>query len=174
MGWSLGYLPIKEPELLDAYLLSLGKAVYLASCFEHKCRYVLRIAKLVDFGEENDRREPDAFTTFAQGLTDRMLGPTLRELGLQSLVTPEYARRLDDAREARNWIAHEAGAMTDLHGISAKMLAEQTVELGKQLDILVAGDNLISRWVYEIEDKEAAPREIQQRYPALVRNWVFA
>ena len=48
MGWSLGYLPPKEPELLDHFFLAVGKALFLASRFEMKCRYVLNISKLVD------------------------------------------------------------------------------------------------------------------------------
>ena len=38
MGWSLSYLGLKEPKLLDEFFLAVGKALYLASAFERKCK----------------------------------------------------------------------------------------------------------------------------------------
>jgi hypothetical protein len=39
---------------------------------------------------------------------------------------------------------------------------------------MAAGDNLVSRWVYEIEEKEPAPTRIQREYQAVWRDWLFA
>ena len=52
MGWSLDYRPVREPELLEQFFSAAGKALYLATAFEAKCRYVLRIAKLAHHSEE--------------------------------------------------------------------------------------------------------------------------
>jgi len=36
-----------------------------------------------------------------------------------------------------------------------------------------AGDNLVSRWMYEIDQKEPAPTAIQRLYPEWVDRWIF-
>jgi hypothetical protein len=47
MGWSLiANASPREPELVALSLLAIGKALYLCNMFEHKCRYVLRMANL--------------------------------------------------------------------------------------------------------------------------------
>jgi len=48
MSWSLDFHLPREPELLEAFLLALGKALYLACGFEAKCRWVLQMAIIAD------------------------------------------------------------------------------------------------------------------------------
>ncbi|MBF0551325.1 MAG: hypothetical protein HQK60_12405 [Deltaproteobacteria bacterium] len=171
MGWSLGYLPPKEPELLDAFFLALGKALYLANAFESKCQFVLRIAKQVYHYKAYD--DSSATMAFMQSLKDNMLGQTINELKLFPEFTPADIALLKEAKEARNFIAHESADLGYLSSISAKQLWEHIDRLREEVDKLVAGDNLVSRWVYEIEDKEAAPREIQKNYAQWVQQWIF-
>jgi len=77
MGWSIGYKLPKEPELLDE-LLAGGKALYLASAFESKCRYVLWIAKLTHHFEQTG--DSSATWELMQALKDKLPGSTIGEL----------------------------------------------------------------------------------------------
>jgi hypothetical protein len=41
------------------------------------------------------------------------------------------------------------------------------------LPTLGAGNNLVSRWLYEIEEKRAAPLAICQNYAAWIDDWIL-
>ncbi|MDO8434617.1 MAG: hypothetical protein Q7S58_19650 [Candidatus Binatus sp.] len=171
MSWSLGYRPIEAQAALDGYFLSLGKALYIATAFEAKVQYVLRIAKLIDFAEQTPDHE--SVMSFGKALRDKNLGATLRELGLRDHICAEDASNLDRARNARNYIAHEAAHIGTVYDVNDKLFSETRETLRTQLEALIKGDNLISSWVYEIEEREPAPEGIQQDYHDLVTRWVF-
>lgn len=171
MGWSIDYLPIKQPELLEAFFLVVGKALYLANAFEAKCRFVLRVFKLAQLYEESG--DASAVMSLAQALKDRMLGQTINGLTNFPDINSEDIALLEKAKDARNFIAHEGANFGYLSSISAEEVHERVDRLRKEVGELAAGDNIVSRWVYEIEEKERAPLEIQKTYPERVRQWVF-
>lgn len=169
MGWSLDYQNLKYPDQLNKFLLAVGKALYLANAFEYKCQYVLRLGKLVKHIKEG--KDFDAALTLTNKMKDKVLGPTLSELGRFPEFNEKDIALLDRAREARNFIAHK-GAFISL-GTGSKYLQEHLNKLKKEVIALVPGDNLISVWIYEIQEKEAAPSGIQKAYPKWVEKWVF-
>lgn len=172
MGWSLNYQPPKEPELLEEFFLTVGKALYLACAFEGKCRWVLRIAKLADHYQQTG--DASATMALARAMKDKVLGPTLNELKDFPDFDLNEIAVLERAKDARNFIAHECADIGSLSGMSAQRIQEQLARLRSELRTLAAGDNLVSRWVYEIEEKEPAPRGIQQMYPEWIEQWVFS
>lgn len=171
MGWSLDYLPQKEPELLDKLFLAVGKSLYLASAFEGKCQWVLRIVKLATHFENTN--DPSSTMELAKVMKDGLLGATLK--GMQ--VFPDFNVKdiavLERAREARNYIAHESTKVGSLSSASRNFIEERLERLREELEVLVVGDNLVSAWLYEINEKEAAPRGIQNNYRNWAFNWVF-
>ena len=171
MGWSLDYFPIREPELLYEFLLAAGKALYLATAYEKKCRYVLRIAKLADHYDETG--DASATMALAAVLKDRMLCATIYELKSFSEIRASDITLLEKAKDARNFIAHECANFAPLSSVSAKHIQEQLTRLRDKVTVLANGDNVVSCWVYVIEEKEAAPVEIQSSYVQRVRQWVF-
>src|SRR5579863_8363630 len=102
MGWSVGYKPPPESDLIDEILLAAGKALYLANKFESKCTYVLSIAKLVDIIQD------DPVITLEQAVAllprDKKLYDTLRELFAHARISvrQEHVVLLGNARVARN------------------------------------------------------------------------
>jgi len=169
MGWSLDYLPIREPELLEQFFSAVGKALYLATDFEAKCCYVLRMAKLAHHWEETG--DASATMALAKVLKDKMLCATINELKGFSEIKVADIDLLEKAKDARNYIAHEC-AVVGL-AVPAKFIHEQIERLRTQVVVLAGGDNVVSRWVYEIEEKEPAPRDIQRTYVQRVEEWVF-
>lgn len=76
MGWSLSsHMPIRDPEVVDAALLAVGKALYLANAFESKCRFVLRIANLTSYIEAHPEAKLDG--AVASLARDKLLRPIL-------------------------------------------------------------------------------------------------
>jgi hypothetical protein len=171
MGWSLDYLPIREPELLEQFFSAAGKALYLATAFEAKCRYVLRIAKLAHYYQETG--DASATLALAEVLKDRMLCATIKELTGFPEIKAADIDLLEKAKDARNYIAHECAALGPISAVRATSIHEQLGRLREQVVVLAAGDNVVSRWVYEIGEKEAAPRGIQSTYVQRVEEWVF-
>lgn len=171
LSWSLDYHMPREPELLDEFFLALGKALYLASRFEAKCRWVLQIGSMATHLDAGGDWE--AALELARALEGRRLGAAIKGLANLSEIGKEEIAELDRAREARNAIAHSLGNLGPVSSISARTLAEQKDTLRQEVAALIAGDNLVSRWCYEIEEKEPAPREIQKLYPAWVSTWLW-
>jgi hypothetical protein len=170
MGWSLDYLKVKEPELLDEFFLAIGKALYLASAFERKCRWVLRVVKLTE-----QSGDVSAVRALAAAMKDKLLGPTLNDMKAFPDFSADDIALLERAKDARNFIAHESAYIGPLSSVTAKDIHEELDRLRHALAALTAGDNLISRWVYVLENmgEEPAPRGIQEDYPRWVEQWVF-
>jgi len=171
MAWSIGHHPPKEPELLDEFLLSLGRALYLATMFEHKCRYIVRLAQLQN--NINTGEQFDAALEIVNALKDPVLKHAITQIAEFFTLDEAAVAALDRAREARNTLAHEIAAMGPTFAIRAGTLRDRTGLLEAAVQDLVAGDNVVSAMGYEIEEKERAPRSIVEAYPHRVSAWVF-
>jgi hypothetical protein len=66
MGWSVGYLPPREPELLNRFLLSVGKALSIAHGFESKCKHIVGVISIVEKRQEG--HEIDAVFEMVKGI----------------------------------------------------------------------------------------------------------
>jgi hypothetical protein len=172
VAWSLSYQSIRNPELADALLLAAGKALYLANAFEVKCKSVLKIFNIVE------AIETDPVLSLEQAIAklpkDKMIGGTLQDI-LRCRVGDDSATAelLDKARSARNFIAHEGVAVGAIWGLRTKAVIHHANLLRSAVDDLVAGDNVVSAWCYEIEEKEPAPQVFKAAYPAMANDWVF-
>ena len=164
MGWSVGYRLPPESDLIDEILLAAGKALYLANLFESKCSDVLRTAHLVDL----IRDDPVVALEQASALlpSDKMLGKTLQELFTRTdiNVSQEHITLLEKAREARNYIAHQgSSAIGELSGYGVQRKLDALRKLRVKVIDLAKGDNIVSKWIYQIEE----PRE---PLPLIVRE----
>jgi hypothetical protein len=171
MGWSLTYQPTREPELLDRFFLAAGKALHLANLFERKCEYVLETLHLVASLKETD--DPMASLALIAAMKTKLLGPTIKELKTFPHFTADDIERLDKARGGRNFIAHRGASIGSVTHAKAQTIIDQARDLRSAVADLAQGDNLVSKWIYEIEEKRGAPAQIQQIYETWIDNWVF-
>jgi hypothetical protein len=174
VGWALGYNMERDRELLDLLngaLLVAGKALYLATHFERNLQFVLRTMDLVN-GDDPLRTLEDALVNPPK---DKLLGPTLRDLERTALnddTNPFPV--LERARAARNFIAHEGGFPASLWSIRRESVHDHVAALHSAVVDLVAGDNIVSKWVYGIEEpREPPPLHLVAAYPRMVEEWVF-
>lgn len=171
MSWSLDRLHIKEPVLIDAVMLAVGKALYISNNFEQKCRFLLRVSNLGSFLEKNPQASlADAIASLAK---DKMLGGTISDLKLFPYVKKEQVEALEGARDARNFIAHEGALLGPLSCMRSEQIEAHLSKLRAAVDALVLGDNIVSKWVFEVEEKEGPPVAFAAQYPLMVRRWVF-
>lgn len=171
MPWSLDYQQPKEPALLEQLFLVAGKALYLASAFEGKCKFLLRLIKIIHFHESTG--DTSATAALAKLLKEKMLGATIKELNTLTEFTEKDLAVFEKGKDARNFIAHESVQLGPLSSITAKAINEKLERLQVELAALAAADNLISVWLYEMDEKEPAPIGIQTAYPGWVSQWVF-
>jgi len=169
MSWSLTLVVPEEPELLDLFFTAVGKSLYLSNGFEYKCSYLLRFIKISEhYFQTNDA---DATHELAQALDDTMLGKSIA--GLKDF--PEFSAAdialLHRGREARNFIAHEGAALGGI-AVRGKHIIENIMKIRPVVTDLAHADNLVSRWLYEIEEQQQAT-EMVQNYPVWVDRWVF-
>ncbi len=172
MAWLIGYDSIKEPVLIDKFCLIVGKALCLASDFESKCEFVYKAIKLNSELDEEDPKLLDSMQRLLKKLEYYSLGKMITDL--QNLkITQGDVMLIERAKDARNYIAHEGALLGLLSEVNANDIEKKLLHLRREISFLIKGDNLISSWVYEIEDKEPAPSEIQRLYPKWIKKWVF-
>ncbi len=171
MPWSIDHFSKRGTERLDAWFAMAGKCLYLANSFEMKCKHLIRLIRLADILKTES--DFDAALTLCNQIQDKMLGGTIIEMSGSSIVSEEDWQLLRKAKDARNFIAHKGASIGHLSGISAQALSSQTSRLRQEVATLGAGDNLVSRWLYEIEEKRAAPPTISQNYAAWIDDWIF-
>lgn len=171
MPWSIDHFSKRGTEKLDAWFAMAGKCLYLANSFEMKCKHLIRLIRLADVLKIESGL--DAALTLCNQIQDKMLGGTISEMSGSSLVSEEDLQRLRKAKDARNFIAHEGASIGHLSGITVRALKSQTSRLRQEVATLAAGDNLVSRWLYEIEENRVAPSTITQDYAAWIDDWIF-
>jgi hypothetical protein len=172
MGWSLGFFPAREPELMDLFLLSVGKALSLATGFELKCKHIYGSIALKESLENGIGF--DAALELIGTLQDKQtLNTTVNRACNYLGSEPEIVEVLRKARLARNWIAHESASVGCISDADATSILRRYSDLMPQVSDLAKGDNVVSAWCYEISEKESAPIGIQNKYVELVLAWVF-
>jgi len=173
MTWAISPFAIKEPLAVESLMLAFGKSLYLASEFESKCQFVLRILNVVEMFQTTTTGSAKATFAAAAVAKDRLLAKTIEGMAKISVVTHEEIDALTKARIARNYIAHESGKVGSLHHLRAKHIAEAFAALRPAVIALAKGDNVISVWSLAIQEKQPAPEWMTQTYEARVLNWIF-
>ena len=172
MSWSIGYLPAPDPDLLDDYLLIVGRALYIATGLEIKCDALLRWMKAAE-ALEGAADPLAALLAHEAAKRDKLLGQSIPGVTSRWGHTPQHKDVLDKARESRNFVAHRAAGLGTIHSISAETLHDSIRSLVPHVSELAKGDNLVSTWLYEFEETEPAPAVIRAVYEQLVLEWVF-
>lgn len=170
MSWALCLWPIREPELADAFLLSVGKALYISNSFEGHCKHVLQFLSLGRYVKEWPEDRWDEGLVLAA--RDKWLGATIKELAKFPAVSEQDVRVLEKARDARNFIAHEGAMPGYLWTTPPDAILEHADKLRGYVRDLAAGDHLVSCWVYELDEGESAGTTMAG-YPQLVERWIF-
>lgn len=175
MGWSLSYVkPPREPQLLDALFLAAGKALHLANRFESKCQYILRIARLV---KQAPADPVLSLQEIIESLPpDKMLGGTLKDLVQWGPGAGVVDRELlDRARAARNFIAHEGASVGSVWTVNRDEILEHATRLRAAVADLALGDDIVSRWIFNIEEPDVPMQEMTPNtYRTMVDSWVFS
>lgn len=82
--------------------------------------------------------------------------------------TNNYMSKLESARKAMNWIAHESG-----HGLLFHHNKFYLDEFLDNVKAVARGDLLVSRWSYEFHEKEPAGWCPEELYVETISTWIY-
>ncbi|MEU3950679.1 hypothetical protein [Streptomyces sp. NPDC029526] len=174
MTWSLGYLPPRQPELLDALFLAAGRSLHLANAFEEKCRWMVRCINLVEMHESDVEIVMDDDGMITNLPVDKMLAATLNHLTGKISTSGEIMDSLRRATRARNFIAHEGASVGHISVVRERHILAHVRRLRSAVLDLAEGDNIVSQWGFHFEEpRQFLPQDLIESYPQMIDGWVF-
>lgn len=149
----------------------LGRALFIASGFEDDCRslaFVLKVREPQPEGQSDD----EFFTAVSKAVLGRLVDLN-KLIARRAKLKEDYASMLHAARDARNYIAHEAVCDFErLNKVSGGFGQWQDV-MASKLDEVAYG-RIIVAVLLSRNSAEATPtREAIDAYPKKVASWVF-
>jgi hypothetical protein len=155
------------------YLEAVGRSLLLAQSFEQNCKYVLLIWDLGRAFKDGKLSDVDELPDYSSVLLKRFLGEMISRFDKAYGLKPEQFDVLKKARDARNYIAHEAATPCLFSHESDKAIAQGLPQFRENVEALAVGDNLVAGWSYMIQENELPPSHIAQRYRRQMTSWVL-
>jgi hypothetical protein len=101
----------KFTDFNSAYFASLGRALALATNFEQNVKFVFGTIDLNAAFERDELEAGGKWKDYGKKLMKRQLGKVLLAPRDEQPIPDDEFKALDDAREERNYLAHEAAAV---------------------------------------------------------------
>lgn len=158
-------------EVTRAACVLLGRALYIASEFESDCRSLVFVLKVRE-PQLEQQSDDEFFTALSKTVFGRLVD--LNELiACRAKLKQDYAGMLHAARNARNYIAHEAtGELERLIKLPDGFTQWQSILASKLED--VAFGRMIVAVLLSRNSAEATPTHaVINSYPKKVASWVF-
>lgn len=171
-SFSMWILTKNFVDLHDCYLASVGRSLLLAQSFEQNCKFVCLIWDLGDAFESKTISDVEQLPDYSALLLKRFLGTVIQRFGSRYPIKREQYEILERAREARNYIAHEAGTPC-LYYNTHEPIIEALPQLRTNITALAEGDNLVSGWSYMIQEKNFPPAGIRQSYVHEITSYIL-
>lgn len=155
------------------YIAAVGRALVLAQHFEFICIRILSgfdLEKQIKDGESVDL---DYWARHMNEFVEKRLADAIRKYGSVHGISADRVSLLDKAREARNYIAHEAALLWfGVRSESAKMPSKIFALREAAVDI-AAAHNIVSGWEYSIEEKRPPPFTMRTTYEPIAVEWIM-
>lgn len=149
----------------------LGRALYIASGFEDDCRslaFVLKVREPQPEGQSDD----EFFTAVSRAVLGRLFDLN-KLIAYRAKLKENYAAMLHTARDARNYIAHEAtGDLERLMKVPGGFGQWQSV-LASKLEEVAFGRIIVAVLLSRNSAEMTPTKEVIDAYPKMVESWVF-
>ncbi len=110
----------------------------------------------------------------AQVPADKLLGGALHSLAAHAMGRTMDMDTLHEARQTRNWIAHEGASIGAVCSADRDLILQHAVKLRTAVTDLALGDNIISQWCHGLEEPhDPPPTDWINSYPDAVDTWGF-
>ena len=155
------------------YITALGRALVLAQHFEMTCKEIVMWFDIATMASKGTIKTVQDIKESSEILLERMLASTIKHVGTNHKISDGDIEVLAKAKDARNFIAHQAANPVLMEGIPASAFVKSVEELRTNAEPLAYGDNLVSSWSYEFHEQECRPHLISTAYPAETLDWVM-
>ena len=165
---------LSEPpadEITRAACAMLGRALYIASGLEDDCRalaFVLKVREPQPEGQSDD----EFFTAVSKAVLGRLVDLN-KLIAHRAKLKEGYGAMLHTARDARNYIAHEAtGDLERLVKVPGGFGQWQSV-LASKLEEVAFGEIIVAVLLSRNSAEVTPTQEVIDAYPKIVESWVF-
>lgn len=166
-------LPSKYDVLQITFLDSIGRALTLAHHYEAVTKSILGWFLLSMKVKDKQLNTADDMVNFLNGFKTPMLGGTIKDLGMNFSISKDDIDNLNRAKNARNYIAHEATTPIWASSNSAKFIKAEFAVYLEHVKALAKGDNIVSGWHYMFEEKEPLLPGLTNEYEQEIISWVL-
>jgi len=141
--------------------------------YEEKCMFLLRTALFVE--RKGNVLHGSAAEELARRIKRSRLNDAIEKFAAIAGLDPATQKAvLHDARDARNWIAHQSAAIGPLSSARGEEIAARRKELRANVASLARGDVLVSLWMDEMEaGRDYSPSNKCRLFPSWADGWVI-
>jgi len=164
-------VPTESSESAKAYAI-LGRALALASSFEADCRLVAFALGLKEPNPISGNIE--AFSTFLEKVVTAQLIKNHDRIISKFNLSEKYKDLLSDARNARNYIAHEAGEEIETKLRDQEEWAAWCQILRERLLEIASGKQIVAILITRVVKSTMPSASSVSAYPAHIVQWVFS
>ena len=123
----------------ESYVTAVGRALMVAQHFEANCEDVVMWWVTSGALEDGKAKSLSDVRSISETLTDLMLGGLIKRLGVDRDITKAEIAVLVLAKDARNYVAHEAVAETSFISRFSRRKPEVLLRFEKEVRALIGG-----------------------------------
>lgn len=163
----------KENKIFHIY----GKALFLAQKYENTCKEIIRWFKISEVLYTTKMQiDTNELKDYCSELVKISLGQTIHSLNTNKTmfkVTQEEIKILKDAKNSRNWIAHNSFNECILNNFhESKNETSIDKEFNRNIVNIISADYLVSKWSYEFYEKESGSFFSEEGYRKNILDWL--
>ena len=149
----------------------LGRALYVASGFEDDCRclaFVFKVRELQPEGQSDD----EFFAAVSKAVLGRLVDLN-KLIARNAKLRENYVEMLHAARDARNYIAHEAAGDFERLAKAPGGIGQWRSVLTSKLEEVTYGKIIVAVLLSRNSTEPTPTKDAIDAYPEKVNSWVF-
>lgn len=158
-------------EVTGTACMMLGRALNIACGFEDDCRslaFVLKVREPQPEGQSDD----EFFVAVSKAVLGRLVDLN-KLIARRAKLKEDYAAMLHAARDARNYIAHEAASDLERLTKAPGGFSQWQSVMASKLEEVAYGKIIVAVLLSRNSAEPAPTQESIDEYPKRVKSWVF-
>lgn len=152
-------------------LAALGRALYIACEFESDCRSLAFVLKVRE-PQPNDQSEEQFFEAVSKAVLGRLVDLS-KLISTRANLSEDYAAMLHAARDARNYVAHEAADELDRLAKVPDGIGQWRQIMATQLQDIAFGKIIVAVLLSRNSAEPTPTKEVIDAYPKKVESWAL-
>lgn len=162
-------LPIDEGT--NSACVVLGRALYVACGFEDDCRSLAFVLKVRE-PQSEEQSDDEFFAAVSKAVLGRLVDLN-KLIARRAKLRENYVAMLHAARDARNYIAHEAAGDLERLAKAPSGISQWRSDLTSKLEEVTYGKIIVAVLLSRNSAEPTPTQEAIDAYPEKVNSWVF-